>query len=410
MKRISFLIVPLLVILVYLTQIDDDMSVEATKLIKKVEVAGNSKSYLYLLGIYANENEYPEDVGRGVLEEYRRLEADNSYEIVEYQESKRIPLPEGEIFCGAWEEGCLKILFSSEVDIESLFQEHEVLIYRSNKFFDFIEYTTLAKPAINEQFPPYQYIRAAERIKVLRAISTYKNGNAQEAINSLFTQFSKLRKSLELQDSLVGKLVFLMKLSEIIDVSSIIISKEESNIEIIPRLSLAEKNFNIVLAREFGVAYYTFKELDKNPEFFEMGGDFPGWIIRIVYKPNMTINAITPIYSRLERLAQLTPSNFSREIENRNATSISTSWFRNYIGAALITIMSSPSLDEYLARFMDFDTKILLFNQVHHFKRKLTDVKNPYYENETPEELDGMACFNGPLEDKKFLRCLRLKI
>ncbi len=74
----------------------------------------------------------------------------------------------------------------------------------------------------------------------------------------------------------------------------------------------------------------------------------------------------------------------------------------------LITI--SPEFDEYVARFSDFDAKLALFNQVHVFNRGLDSMNNPYYGPETPEHSDKKLCFSGPLEDKRSLRCLRVKI
>lgn len=408
MKKILSIIILATIVLVLFTQVDDDLSEQATTLISRLETDAESKSYLYLYGIFAKEGEKPELVGKRLLEEYRKSIADESYEFVEYPDSEKLPLPEGEAFCRSWEDGCLEYLFSSEIDAEALLSENRTLLSRSNKFHGFNEYTTLSEPRISEIYPPFQYVAAAERIKVLEAISFYKNGDAKKSIESLSEQFSKLRRAMESQDSLVGKLVFLMKLSEIIDVSSIILSNEDINVEKIPNLNKSEKSFYMIAAREFGMFHYTFKDLDKNPDFFEVGGKLPGWITRMVYKPNMTINAVAPIYYRLERLAQLSPFEFARQIDAENRVRLSTSKLRNYAGNVLISV--APDFSEYVARFFDFDAKLALFNQVHHLKLEPDTMKNPYYGNETPQNSDGNLCFKGPLEDKRSLRCLRVKI
>ncbi|MBV1913800.1 MAG: hypothetical protein KUG72_00335 [Pseudomonadales bacterium] len=409
MPKLLSIIALSITILILLAQIDDDLSIEAVNLINQIEADRTSESYPYLIGIFAGENESPEDVGRKIINEYQQLEADASYEIIEYQNSKKIFLPKGDLFCWSFEDGCLESLFSSDVDIASLINQHTILLNRTNTFLDFEEYRTLAKPLINQPIPPYQYIIAAERIKVLSAISIYKNGYPEEAIDSLLTQLSKLRKSLELQDNLIGKLVFLRKLSEIIDVASVILSKEGLKVEKISGLSKTEKSFSMIAAREFGMSYYGFKSLDKNPEFFRVGGKVPGWIIRLLYKPNMTINAITPGYYRLEHLAQLAPTEFVAEIEKGNNAPLSTSKVRNGLGAALITI-SLDFLDKYIAMFNDFDAKIVLFNQMHQSGDELIKAKNPYYGDEAIEKPNGSVCFDGPMEDEMFLRCLRVKI
>ena len=336
------------------------------------------------------------------------MEDDKSYEVNEYPESKKIIFPKGDEFCKTWEEGCLEYLFSEDIGTTNLMKGYRVLIARSNRFHEFNEYKTLSKPTISELYPPYPYIANAERIKVLEAISLYKSGDTPKSIEKLIVQFSELRKLMSLQDNLVGKLVFLLKLSEIVDVLSVIMSNEKSNVEAIQSLSEKEKSFYMIAAREFAMSYYTFKNLDRHPEFFKIGGNFPGWLTRIVYKPNMTINAIAPIYHRLDNLAKLSPSEFSEKVKNEERISPSTSKLRNYVGDLLIAIF--PEFDEYVARFYDFDAKIALFNQVHVLNRDLDSMNNPYYGPEIPEKTDEKLCFRGPLEDKRSLRCLRVKI
>lgn len=408
MKKILSILILAPVLLVLCAQIDDGLSDEALDLIGRVEAGVESESYLYLTGIIAGEDESPVLVGKSLLEEYRKREADESYKVEPYPDSKKLALPEGEAFCRASTDECIGYLFSGKIDAGKLLKDHGVLVSRSNRFFEFDEYRTLTKPTVSELYPPYEYIMAAERIKVIGAISAYKNGDTETAIESLLNQLAKLRKSMELQDNLIGKFVFLVKLSEVIDVLSVILSNEGLEAEMIPGLSDSEKSFYTVAAREFGMSYNTFKSLDRHPQFFEMGGDFPGWITRMLYKPNMSINAVAPRYTRLERLSRLSPSEFAREVEVEDKARPSTSKVRNYIGGVLISY--APELEKYVAEFHDFDAKLALFNQVHHLKLAPGSMENPYYGNETPKEADGKLCFRGPLESQRSLRCLRVKI
>lgn len=405
MKKILLLVIIFLALLILINQKDDDLSIEAEQLISKVSTPGESISYLYLLGFNANENTDPKKLGSALLEEYRKFDADKKYEINKDLESNVMPLPEGEFFCKAWEDSCLHTLFNSEIDTKKLQADHKVLVARSNIFHEFSEYKTLTKSSAYEQFPPFQYIMAAERIKVLIAIRTYQEGKVEQAILALEHQISQMRHSLELQDNLIGKLVFLIKLSEIIDVLSIITYKSEFKTKKIDQLKPSEKDFSIVSAREFGMSYNTFKELNRHPEFFQIGGNFPGWMSRTIYKPNMTRNAIVPIYSDLTRLSLLTPDQFTKEVEGGKKVTISTSKIRNYVGNVLITM--SPEYETYVARFMDFEAKIVLFNHLH---KGFDTAINPYYKGETPEVFENKVCFNGPLKDERFLRCLRTKI
>jgi hypothetical protein len=408
MIKLFILILPFLPIIVLFGQIDDDLSPKATELINTIAVDAESDAYLYLLGISANESDSPEKVGVNLLNEYRKQESDDSYTVVDYQDAKKIPLPQGEIFCKAWKEGCLEALFVSDIDINKLKVKYSTLLARLNRFHEFNEYKTLTKPSAFEQYPPYKYILAAERIEVLYAIATYKTGKPKKAIALLQHQLARVRKSLKLQDNLIGKMVFLMKSSEVVDVLSVIVAQAGADIKAISELTISEKDFSVVSAREFTMSYYLLKELDRNPELFRMGGNLPSWFTRIVYKPNVTINTITPDYYRLVRISRLKPAEFVNELGNDRSSISLISNLRNYVGNVLIGI--STGYDEYVARVMDFETKIHLFNRLYHYQDELETVSNPYYPSDKTEASGDNACFRGPLEDKRFLRCIRIKM
>ena len=408
MKKTLYIAIPIFIFLIFISQIDVELSNDATALMDRLEADSANEPYYFLLGMFAAEDENPIDVGKDLYFQYKNLEDDASYEITEYPNSNKIPLPNGKEFCAMWEDECLENVFLSSINTDELMRRNKTLLQRSNEFLNYNQFKTLTKPTLHEIYPEYQYITKTERVKVLNAISTYKKGNAQEAVDSLFSQIAKLRKALELQDSLIGKIIFLMMTSEIIDVASVILSQENIEVEKIPRLSLSERSFYLVAAREFGLSFYGYKNLDKHPEFFEMGGNFPGWITRIVFKPNMTINAITPLYYRVDYLASLSPSEFAHEIEHGEVPKLSTSKIRNYMGGVLIGV--SPEFESYVARFFDLDVKIALFNQIYSLGLPPTQLQNPYYGNELPEEKNGSLCFSGPLEDRRSLRCLKIKI
>ena len=393
-----------------MTQVDDDLSEEAVSLLERIDPEATSEAYFYLYGIFARDGENPAEVGKSLFAEYQTSVSDDSYHVADYPKTKKLPLPEGAVFCQLQEAGCLEYLFSPAVNVERLLSEHRVLMSRSKTFLEFDEYKTLAKPSPEEPLPPYRYITAAARIKLVEAISAYNRGNARKAIDSLMLQFTTLRKAQALQDNLIGKITLLTPLSEIIDVTSVILFRERLDADRIPYFTPSEKSFDRVIAREFKMHYDMFKEMDKHPEFFRTGGNVPGWYTRIFYKPNVTINAITPTFYRAEHLAQLSPSAFASEIETRGFVPPSTSTLRNYIGNVLINVSSGSRYDKYVARFHDMDAKLALFNQRHHLTLAPGDMNNPYYGDEVPGENDGSYCFSGPLNDESALRCLRVRI
>lgn len=392
-----------------LVESDDELSKDAVDLIERANSDGASESFLYLYGIFASEDESPSDVGRERLKEYQKSDANEYYDVKEYPASEKISLPGGDEFCWAWEVGCLEYVFSSKVDVKTLLQENKQLIDRSNIFLGFDEYKTLSRPTIHEVFPPYQYVIAAERIKVLEAIYSYRSGNAQDAVDSLLLQFSGLRRMMSFQDSLIGKLIFLMKLSEIIDVLSVILTSEKEVVGFIPGLSQSEKDFSVIVSREFSVNYKYLEKLDSGSGSFEGIDCLKEFILRIMCKPNIKINSLASIYVELEGLAVLSPFDFSEKIEERNSGLEALSGSKASLNRMIFEIPYYQYV-KYIARFQDFEAKLALFNQIHHFGVGLSDMKNPYYGSEVPREEDGSLCFDGPLEDGYSLRCLRVKI
>jgi len=76
------------------------------------------------------------------------------------------------------------------------------------------------------------------------------------------------------------------------------------------------------------------------------------------------------------------------------------------MGTILVNI-PSPDLVGYVARFADIDAKIAIFNHQH---SSIRSIQNPYYSDDKPTQVDEKIYFNGPMEDERRLRCLRVKI
>ncbi len=406
MKKISICIVILLTTVLIMFMIDDELTDESKLLIKRTTTSSDSAAFVYAFGMFSAGTEEPGEVGRLLLEEYQKVELDEHYLVNEYPESKQLPLPNGELFCNFQEETCLKSLFSIDFDIGELHQKHQILIQRLETLYKFTEYTTLTKPILTERFPPLRYISAAIRLKLLSAIKMYKLGNSKQAMLMLNTQLSQLRHVLARQDNLLGKIMFLMKLSETVEVMSVIRQASKIGVDKIAPLSVAEKTLSNAFAREFALHYNTLELLDGNPEFFNQGGNLPAWVSRLIYKPNMTINAIAPFFTRLSRVSGLTHVQFVTEMRSADSVDLSASSIRNSAGNVL-TSMAMPSFDNYVSRFLDFDAKLLLFNSLD---SGIETVSNPYYKHELPIIYPNKICFNGPLEDDHFIRCLRTDV
>jgi hypothetical protein len=232
-----------------------------------------------------------------------------------------------------------------------------------------------------------------------------------------------LRKTLELQDHLIGKMVFAIKISEIIDTAGIIATEYGKPIPVEPisPLSVAEKALDRASAREFAMSYRLYTDLDRRSDIFQTSsmereeevpdsdagdGEVPGWLVRVFYKPNMTINAVVPDYIRWAELSKLSPGEFTAELAKGEGADVSTSKIRNYIGQIMISI-GRPNMNDYVGRIMDLEAKIELFNQIHHQGIAENKVVNPYYDYEYSYRKGKSICFRGPLEDVRGMRCLR---
>jgi hypothetical protein len=394
---------------------DEGLSDEAQALIERVDYQAESRAFIYLLGIGAAPNDDPMAVGESLLNEYRVLEAleeNEGYGEIEYPRASRyLPLPEGELFCASSEEGCLTGLFNIAYDMEALEKKYSVLIARVNKQQAFGEFHTMTRPSINEPFPEYRYISRATRIWSLKAISLYRKGREGQALELLFGKLEVARKNLALQDQFPGKLAYAESISELLDVASIILDGKVGTIyvDLMPRLSLTEKGFDQVSAREFVMAYNTFLNVYQNRENSGMK-NIP-WTLfrRMFYKPNMTANAAEPNYSWMDRISKMSPKEFAQEVERGEKPETSTSRIRNYVGHAMLGVEAPKWGKYYVVRLMDLDTKIEMFNSVHYYGVEKDKVRNPYYEDEYSYPQGKGACFRGPFEEKPMLRCLQLK-
>lgn len=386
-------------------QKDEPLSRESLELLNRVDVVGSSQSYLLLLGMNAVKGESPIEKGKMILVQEQKKDENPGFELTYFRDKDEIELPDGNFFCSSWKQACLDYLFTAEFNIDNLLSQHAELIERSNQFYKYSDFKSLMRPGLEKPLADYVYLARVERLWILSAISEYKQGDVVAASHFLRERFAVLRLAFEQQDELLGKIIFLMKMSEVIDVLTIILSEEEGGFDLIPHLSQSEKSFEMLAAREFFAYRALLLSLDGNPEFFQVGGQMPRWVTRIFFKPNMTVNAVAPLYTRLKRLSELRHFDFAEQINQMPL--IETSGFRNVQGDRLN--MLATNYDSYLARVMDLDIKIHLFNHVFFYKKDLADAVNPYGGGWELKFNSDTACFGGPLKDERFLRCFRTK-
>jgi hypothetical protein len=406
--------IALLVVILFALQIDDKLNPAAENLIAKVKMEDYTndqrEAYFYLMGIGAHQDEDPITIGKSIYNLFNSNEEGNEY----YKKQNALELPQGDLFCSSWENACIVSLFTPSEKIDNILKKNKILLDRYQHFLSYNSYLTITDPSISEPLPYYNYITKGNRLIILQSIQSAQKLEYKQALEILSKNISLLRKQLSFQDTLIGKLVFLLQLSENIDVAFLVSKKaNKDNLFKVPPLTEDERSFELPIARELSMSYNMFKELDGNPEFWQTNGSAPSWIVKLFFKPNITINSLYPEYQAVIDYALLSHQDFVKRLNESNTQKITKSWIRNPTGTILANV-ASVNYHEYSARFYDLDTKILLFNALigkESITTRISNIKNPYYSNSKTAFIDNnKVCFDGPLPDELKLRCLIIEM
>lgn len=407
-------------------QIDDELNPEVERFLAQSKVSDNSEAYLYLMGIDALADENPSEIGKQVFESIQQNESlatsdVEPIELLDMTDENKLPLPSSERFCSSWHEDCFETIFSNNDDLAEILSSNAILLQRYQTFINMSDYHTLAKPTASEIFPPYSYLAKGNRLVILKAVQTAQTADPAQAVTILMDNISVLRQQLKSADNLIGKMIYTALISDNLDALSIFIHQQ--NIAFgheIVSVSLAERNFEVAMVREFALIYDVYTSLDKNPEFFAQAGfenesTAPKWLVKTVFKPNMSVNEAYLFYENIATRSQLKQQDFASGAENNEQLQIQTSSIRNYAGSILNNI-AYPDFDKYIARLFDLNAKIALFNQTAdstELPADLSTIQNPYYGtgNTAYYSDDGKnICLTGPLENDRNQRCLRVKM
>jgi len=410
-----------LVASILLLQIDDEQDANAQNFLKQDKVLPESKAFLYLLGIEADKKESPLEVGKELLRIIK--DAENKYfsegkpfDYSKYPKEKKLLLPYGKLFCASWNEGCIANRMLNKYDLDSIIKEHATLLNRYHMFLGMDDYHTLTKPSLHLVLPPYEYIAKGNRLVILKAISEAKKSNTGGATKILMKNISLLRSQLRQADTLISKLIYIMQISDNLDMLSVIVREADHSIDYsFDELSLDERNFDMVMMREYLFTYDVVRNYDKYPSAIgEEEWEWPKWVIRMGLKPNMSLNALYHKYKRVQDLARLEQKVFSKAVEDGEYIIPVTFYLRNYLGSILLD-STEDIYGSYVARLFDLNAKFVLINEVLRSGSKavnLSNINNPYYENEIAYYSDDKKsiCLRGPLNDTRNIRCLRINI
>ncbi len=385
----------------------------------KLKNIENSKSqgFIYLNGITAPEDDQIMRMGQARLSAYidAKKVAENSDfgsfdDFDGYPTEIQIPKPmqNSGFYCSLWESGCLEKIASSKDEWDNELIKGATVLRRYNTFLSFSDFKTLAKSVLMEELPKYEYLYYGNRLTSLKALSTAEKGSPADAITLLMDDLKRSRKQLAIADNLIHKMLFIVIISNDLDFITHISTRYKYNPRItIPQLTQAELNMESTLIREFGMGFQTFKALDQDPEFFEVGDSAPGWLVRALFKPNMTINASVNKYEKLISLSTLSSKAFAAyKIPPRRQKDNEMN-MRNFAGNVLNNTYCAD-YQTYMTRLHDLKCKIALTNYVITGMQSLP--VNPYTESTQAIKRKGKRiCLEGPFEDERSLRCVRIE-
>ena len=419
-------IATLIAITVGVLQIDDPLNATAQQWIElsDANLGKESQAYYFLMGIDAMEGADPLAIGKSRVAAANATRSHGRHVDLNKPETppeNRLPLPQGDLYCRPSEANCFNRLTNHPSNLSDELKQYNTLLNRYRRFFSYHDYKTLTKPSINTEVPDFRYLVKANKLFQFTILLAIADTREASALNTLNHDMEALRQQLASADTLIHKIVLVNLLADDIDLwVELYNGGSIEHATAITPLTAEQHSLYLPMIREFAVIADTYRTLDKSPQFFDKDGHANPWLVRILFKPNMSINEIVSRYFIPYTLSVKTASEFA--LLNRNANEDTDPGFslRNYVGSVLNNV-SRPDFDKYPAILYDLDCKIKLLNirlswgRDHKFNDEtLTnsnlDLSNPYYPEQKPyiDKALHKLCYTGPYEDSKGLRCIAI--
>lgn len=357
MKRFV-MVLGFLIVAVIAAQMDDNVNPEVLRFIEMTQSTEDTPAFFYLLGIPANEAASPEAVGRAIYENIKEAPDNYRYDTEVHLDNK-LSLPSDGAICHLTAPDCIQKITSNASTFANDVKTHAVLIDRYTTFMAYERYVTLTEPNINEVTPSFQYILKANRL----VLGDLLISDSPHRFHRLVVNIEQIRKRLSDADTVISKMVYLNMLEESLNVMALMVSSHTMNrfIQITP-LTKQERSLARPIAREFHLLFNSYQyEIDTTRIFSSTADEVsnPKWIGTMLYKPNITINALFPVYKKKAENSELTAIEFR---DREELTVQDKSWVRNPIGTILNDI-AMPNYDEYSHQFFEVDNQIMAINQ-----------------------------------------------
>ena len=393
-----------LFIMTLLLQIDNPLSPGAKDWIAKLNQDNDSRAYRYLMGIPV-ANEDPAVVGDKIVANIRH--AEQSFfngEGFQYEDIilEKLALSDGEWYCNFEDKTCIETLMESLAGIESTLDENQELLQRYQKFLAFGDFQVLSNPLFNSPLPPYQYLSRAHRLHLLSLTKDFlESPNDPTYVQAYINQLESYQTS---ANTLISKMIFTKYLSDVIDILWYL--KQTLAFEKLPILSTktpAEMGFDKAIIYEFGFAYNIYQNLDKHPEILEQADDLPTWSVRLLFKPNMTINAAYEHYQKVMQSSMLSPKEYLHMLDQPQDDGMPLS-IRNPIGLILLRV-AQPDFKSFIGRVHNLNIKNILLEGTNvnvDGSLEYSHLSNPYFEFPTaPNQQQNRLCFENPFDESK---------
>jgi len=244
---------------------------------------------------------------------------------------------------------------------------------------------------------------------ILSALERARFCCPEDAVEDLYILIELLKRYSASSDFLIDRVISYTSINEAIEILSFIARDYHVPTRKLTPLSSEQLSFMRIMSGEFTLSH--------NVSSIIFLGEFasltPEWVQRVLLKPNMTSNMVVAKYQNAIYASELESSRFQNYLDNSKELDIEYSWLRNFIGSRLVIAGQRTSFDEYIGRGFDLNAKIALFNGILNKRitsKVLADIENPYHDiagqKASIDKENMRACFDGPIEDERYVRCL----
>jgi hypothetical protein len=420
-KVILFAAIALVALVAYVSA-DEELSSVANQYLETTANAGlgPSRAYRVALGMHADFDEDPYEVGSTAISDYldasKNLSIYDDVSYPEYPEEKKVFVPssgDGELYCLFAESDCLSQLL---LDGRAREEERHRLAQMVERYDDYLtteDYRTEIPAGYSEPIPNFRYMFAAQRMKVFAAMSIAEQGDAESAVKALLEDLKLLRGKLKNSDHMIHKMITVAQVRDQLEAIAFIHSVFDApDIGPISRLTEQELDFGMPLRTEFGLVHQIAEYMDGNPGIVSDEVGLPVWMSRFVFPANKITNSAAEQVHWQTKLTQLSPEEFAEQVDQESSGSRRLFSIIPSVNNAL-TEISSVDYIEYIARTYDLNTKIELVNA--QLTGEPNAIVNPYYPSSEVvlsdgdfDESDIRVCMDGPLPDEKGTRCLTI--